>query len=381
MKYRSFGKTGKSVSALGFGTMRFPTSTNRQQDVIEKDSIKLLRRAVDAGINYFDTAYAYHGGRSETVLGKALSKGYRDKVFIADKFPSWLLKERSDFNRILAEQLKRLKTDRIDFYLMHALNKHYWENIKKTGILIDAEKAKQDGLIGHIGFSFHDDLETFQKIIDEYPEWEFCQIQYNYMDVDTQAGTAGLEYAAGKDLGLVIMEPLRGGQLTSAAPEPVAQAWESLPNPGSGAERALRFIWDRQEVSVVLSGMSSMEQLEENITLAEASQSCVLSEEERKMYTRVKELYSSLQPIPCTQCKYCQPCPQKVRIPDILTLYNESIMYNSLQESQRQYNFVIQAKNRADRCVECGQCEDICPQHISIISWLKKTHKALHFPK
>ena len=379
MQYRIFGNTGKKVSVLGFGAMRLPTSSHRQQDVMEKEAIEIIRRAAEAGVNYFDTAYPYHSGRSEVVMGKALTKKYRNEVYIADKFPSWLLKDRSDFDRIFAEQLKRLKTDRIDFYLMHALNDHHWKKIKETGILGELEKAKNDGRIGHIGFSFHDSLEVFKRIIDEYESWEFCQIQYNYMDVEIQAGTAGLEYAAAKNLGIVIMEPLRGGQLASVPPQPVQDAWNARPDGISLVEKALRFIWDREEVSLLLSGMTTMEQLEDNLVIADRARAGQLSEDDKALYDRVRGVFRELQPIPCTQCKYCMPCPSKVQIPDILKLYNESVMYNSLKESRRVYNYVMQPKNRADNCIECGQCEEACPQNIEIMSWLKKAHEKLLF--
>jgi len=379
MQYRTLGKTGKEVSILGFGTMRLPTSTNRQQDVIEKESVELIRRAIESGVNYFDTAYPYHGGRSEGVLGKALSSGYRDKVYIADKFPVWLLRQKSNFQRLFTEQLKRLKTDRIDFYLMHALNSRYWDKVKETGIMEELEKAKDEGLIGHIGFSFHDEADVFKKIIDEYPQWEFCQIQYNYIDVENQAGTWGLEYAASKNLGIVIMEPLRGGQLTAEPPEAIRNIWDTVSDGRSLADRALRFIWDIDTVSVILSGMNSRNQLEENLRLASSVKVNQLTPKDKSVYADVRRKYQELQPIPCTACNYCMPCPSGVHIPEILRLYNERVMYNSSEESQRAYNYVMQSKNRADKCVECGQCEDQCPQGIEIISWLKKAHKELIF--
>jgi len=249
MQYRRFGKLDWKVSALGFGAMRLPVIDKDQSRINEPEAMKMIHYAFDHGVNYIDTAWPYHGGTSEGLVGRALKDGYREKVKLATKLPCWAVQTVQDCERILNTQLERLQTDHIDFYLLHGLNKARWPDMRDMGVLKWAEKAKSDGRIGHLGFSFHDDFEVFQEIIDGYDGWTLCQIQYNYMDTEYQAGTKGLKYAAEKGLAVVIMEPIRGGQLAKNPPESVAELWKTAERQWSPAEWALQWIWNQPEVS------------------------------------------------------------------------------------------------------------------------------------
>jgi len=379
MQYRSFGKLDWKPSALGFGAMRLPTTDKDPANIDEEHATKMIRTAIDAGVNYVDTAWPYHKEQSEPLVGRALQDGYRDKVKLATKMPSWLIKEPADFDKHLDIQLERLQTDRIDFYLLHALNKTYWPNLRDLGVFEWAEKAVAAGRIGHLGFSFHDELALFKEIVDAY-DWTFCQIMYNYMDTRFQAGEEGLKYAAARDLAVVVMEPLRGGSLTQAAPQAVADLWASSPVQRSQADWALQWLWNQPEVSLLLSGMSELKHVQENLESASNSGIGTLTPEEVNLVERVSEAYRTLCPIPCTDCKYCMPCPSGVNIPRIFSIYNDYKMYGDEAMAKQRYNQFMSAENRADNCVECGKCEAACPQQIEIIDWLKKVHEFLHVP-
>ena len=285
MKYRKFGSTGVEGSALGFGCMRLPI--NEDKTINEEQAIAMIRHAIDSGVNYVDTAYPYHQGTSELVVGKALKDGYREKTYLADKLPVWLLEKEEDFDKYLDEQLEKLGTDHIDFYLLHALSRErFEEKVKKLNLTKKMEEAKAAGKIRYLGFSFHDSLDVFKEIVDYYP-WDFCQIQYNYINLNYQAGTEGLKYAAGKGMGVVIMEPLLGGKLANLA-EHVA---EVVPDKKSQVEYALDFLWDKQEVSLLLSGMSAPEQVEQNLEYASRSEIGMVTEEDRQVYAKAKEIF------------------------------------------------------------------------------------------
>ncbi len=376
MQYRRFGTLDWRPSALGFGAMRLPTTDGNSANIDEPEATRMIRAAIDSGVNYVDTAWPYHREQSEPLVGRCLKDGYRDKVKLATKMPSWLIKEEGDFDKHLAIQLERLQTDRVDFYLLHALNKTYWPNLRDLRVFDWAEKAIADGRIGHLGFSFHDDLSLFKEIVDAY-DWTFCQIMYNYMDVDFQAGREGLQYAAAKGLAVVIMEPLRGGSLTQEAPEAVAALWASAATERSQADWALQWLWNQPEVSLCLSGMSTMEQVEENLASASSSGVGTLSKADLALVDRVRDAYRALSPIPCTDCKYCQPCPSGVAIPRVFANYNSAMMYGDHARYRMSYNQFMDAGARADNCVECGRCESVCPQQIEIIDWLKKAHAFL----
>jgi uncharacterized protein len=362
MQYRTLGRTGTRVSALGFGAMRLPTR-GQSQEVDERASIDMLRYAIDQGVNYIDTAYVYHDGNSEIAVGKALRDGYRSKVHVATKSPVWMVKQPSDFDRLLDEQLGRLRTDHIDFYLLHCLQRGSWQSMRSLGAVAWAERARRDGRIGQFGFSFHDGVDVFREIVDDY-DWGFCQIQYNLVNEDVQAGTEGLRYAADKGLGVVIMEPLFGGTLASPPPA-VREIWDA-----SGyrpVDLALRWLWDKPEVSLVLSGMSAMVQVEENIAIAGRSGVGSLSEREHAVVRRVQEQYAQLSPIACTKCGYCLPCPHGVNIPLNFELYNEATLFQgSTVVLCRNLYHGLPESERAAACQACGACEQRCPQGLEI---------------
>lgn len=369
MQYRQFGELNIDVSALGFGAMRLPVIENDYNRIDEDEAIKMIRYAIDNGVNYVDTAWPYHGGSSELLVGKALKDGYRQKTYLATKLPTWLLKEREDMDKYLNEQLKKLQTDHIDFYLLHALDKGKWENLKRLDVFSWVDKVKSEGKIKYIGFSFHDDYPVFQEIVDYYDKWDFCQIQYNYMDIDVQAGEKGLKYAASKGLGVVIMEPIRGGRLAGNPPKPVMDLWNTAGNKRTPADWALQWIWNQPEVSVVLSGMSTFEQVKQNIESASNSGINKLTQQEVVLVEKVRNKYKELSPVACTGCNYCMPCPNGVNIPRNFELYNEAHMYGTFEVNRRDYENLKDAK--AASCVECGACESVCPQHLTIIDYLK----------
>ena len=376
MQYRSFGRLDWQPSALGFGAMRLPVLDGDSAKIDEALATRMIRTAIDAGVNYVDTAWTYHEEQSEPFIGRCLQDGYRDKVKVATKMPSWLIKERADFDKHLTTQLERLQTDRIDFYLLHTLNKTFWPNLRDLDVFKWAEGAIKDGRIGHLGFSFHDELPLFKEIVDAY-DWTFCQIMYNYMYIEFQAGREGLHYAAAKDLAVVIMEPLRGGSLTARPPDDVAAIWDESPTKRSQVDWALQWLWNQPEVSLVLSGMTAMEHVEENLDIAARSGVGSLGAEDLAVIDRVRDAYRKLSPIPCTDCKYCQPCPSGVDIPGVFATYNNAIIYNDHDRHRVIYTQYMEAEKKADNCVECGQCEEACPQQIEIIDWLKKAHAFL----
>ncbi|HOQ06918.1 MAG TPA: aldo/keto reductase [Clostridiales bacterium] len=383
MKYRPFGKLDFKVSALGFGAMRLPTRQiqgpgNRfDSSIDEPEAIRMIRHAIDMGVNYIDTAYGYHGGQSEILVGKALGDGYRSRTALATKSPVWLIKEPADFDRLLDEQLGKLQTDYIDFYLLHSLNGHAWENtILKHNLLDRMEAARKAGKIKYMGFSFHGDYDSFVKIADGFDKWDFCQIQYNYMDIENQAGMKGLKYAASKGLAVVIMEPLLGGRLANP-PKDVRAIMEEADPVRSPAGWALDWLWSQPEVSVVLSGMSTMRQVEENIALADKSEIGKFGRNELDVIEKVRKKYRERTAIPCTGCEYCVPCPNSVAIPRNFSIYNDGVMHDDMEGARLTYNNFFSRENHADNCVRCGACEEKCPQAIAIMDWLEKVDKAL----
>ena len=360
MKYRKFGNLGFEVSALGFGTMRFPLTpgSTGDADVDEQQAIDMMRKAIDGGVNYIDTAYIYHSGNSEKVIAKALRDGYREKVRLADKSPVWMIKSPDDFDRLLKTQLERLETEYIDLYMLHSITRDSWQDILRFGLLEKMEQKKAQGVIGHIGFSFHDDYDVFVKTLDGYDKWEYCMLQMNYAGLEHQATLKGLQLAASRGLGIIVMEPLLGGKLVNLPPAAAAE----LSGEKSPAEWALDYLWGLPEVGVVVSGMSSEEQVAQNLEYAARSSVGMLSDSEIAMLMRVAEKYRDNTLIPCTECGYCLPCPAGIRIPSILEAYNRRFTLgfehalNKYQESQ------VSAKE----CTACGECEQNCPQHIKV---------------
>jgi predicted aldo/keto reductase-like oxidoreductase len=367
VQYRTFGRTGWQASVLGFGCMRLPTRGS-YPEIDEPEAIRMIRHAIDHGVNYVDTAWGYHGGNSETVLGKALKGGYRDRVKVATKLPMWELKKKADMDRILGTQLERLGVEQIDLYLLHSLGKKHWETALALQTLPWAERAIADGRIGCLGFSFHDELDVFKQIVDGYDGWSFCQIMYNYLFEQKQAGTEGLRYAAARGLPVVVMEPLFGGNLVSG-PEAVLELWGSAESKRSPADWALQWLWSKPEVTVVLSGMSEFRQVEENLRSAEAARPGRLTPRELELVGQVRDTYERLRPIPCTSCNYCMPCPSGVNIPQNLSLYNTAVMFNQFERQRSEYRN-MKAEERASACTQCLQCEEKCPQKIKISEWM-----------
>jgi predicted aldo/keto reductase-like oxidoreductase len=365
MKYRSFGKLNWKVSALGFGAMRLPTVCNDAAKINEPEAIRMIRYAIDHGVNYVDTAYPYHGGNSETLVGKALEDGYRENVKLATKMPTWLVNSQQDMDKYLEEQLKRLKTD-VDFYLLHGLNKERWQKLQAQDVIGWAEKKIDEGKFRYLGFSFHDEYDVFKNIIDGYQNWTLCQIQYNYADAEYQAGTRGLRYAASKGLAVVVMEPVAGGRLAMKPPKPIQELWVGLRVKRTQAELALLWVWNRPEVSVALSGMSTMEQVKENVRTASHSGIDKLTGEELSLINQVALKYKEAGFIGCTACRYCLPCPEGVNITDIIAFYNEFYVKNMSDEVKAKYWEHITPESQAKRCVACGKCEELCPQRLSI---------------
>ncbi|OFW61649.1 MAG: aldo/keto reductase [Actinobacteria bacterium RBG_16_64_13] len=384
MLYRPFGRTGEQVSALGFGAMRLPVVDGHRDRIDVPLATQMLHYAIENGVNYVDTAFPYHGaafdapGNSEPFLGKALAGGYRERVLLATKLPVWLTESRADMDRLLDGQLERLRTDHIDCYLLHGLNGKMWPKMAELGVAEFLEAAKADGRIRYAGFSYHDEAPAFAPIVDGYA-WDFCQIQYNYMDVNFQAGAAGLAYAAEKGLAVIVMEPLKGGRLAGRAPADVQALWDTAPVARSHVEWALDFIWDDPRVSSLLSGMSDMEQVVENVELAGRGRVGLLSPEEHTLIGRVREAFRTRTAVDCTECRYCLPCPQKIEIPLVFLAVNNAALFEDLESERIGYDFGVKAgfTAPATACVECGQCEDACPQKIKIIEELAKAASIL----
>ena len=376
MQYREIGKTGDQVSILGYGCMRFPKANGK---IDEERTRKQIISAIEQGVNYFDTAYIYPN--SETVLGNILADGYREKVMIASKIPPFMVHSRKDMDTVLETQLKRLQTSYIDYYLVHSITtKEGWDRMKHLGVLDFLEKAKAAGKIRRIGFSYHGEGHDFKDIVHDYP-WDFCQIQYNYMDENAQAGKEGLHYAASKGLGVVVMEPLRGGLLAGNMPPKIEKIWSDAGIGGTPAEWALRWVWNHPEVSVVLSGMNQEDQIEENICIAESVLPNSLSEVETKCIDQVKAALREKLKIGCTGCGYCMPCPAGVNIPVCFSYYNDKWIYED-KSVGFQYMGMLGGMDGgnpafASRCKDCGKCERHCPQSLPIREHLKEVSKEM----
>jgi predicted aldo/keto reductase-like oxidoreductase len=354
--------------------MRLPT-IGGHDSIDYREATKMVRWAIDHGVNYLDTAYPYHGGNSERFLGEALKDGYRDKVRLATKLRADFVETADDFDRIFNEQMERLQTEYVDFYLMHGLNQSRWHMLRDLGVMEWAEGIRAQGRIKHLGFSFHDSFEVFQEIIGAYDDWTLCQVQYNYMDIHEQAGTRGVQYAASQGLAVVVMEPVRGGRLANP-PLQIQALWDDAPVQRTPAEWALQWVWNQPEVSVALSGMSTMGQVTENVASASVSGPSTLTEEELALIARVRETYEELCPVPCTQCRYCMPCPNGVNIPRIFAIFNEGRMYNQIEDARRSYSRLPE-EQQASACIQCRQCEEQCPQQILISEWMEDVHRVL----
>lgn len=370
MENRKMEKLGAETSLLGFGCMRFPTTTEGKID--EARAEKMLDMAYEAGVNYFDTAYPYHDGASEPFVGRVLNKYDRDTYYLATKLPVWLLEKEEDVERIFNEQLERLQKDYVDFYLLHALDKERWEKIKELKVVETCEQLQKEGKIKNLGFSFHDDYDVFEEILTSR-NWDFCQIQYNYMDTEEQAGDKG--YALTEKLGvpLVIMEPIRGGSLAGFS-EDIEDIFHALDKEKSIASYALRWVASHPNVKVVLSGMSTEEQAADNLKTFAHFQP--LSEAESATIEQVVKTLRSRVKNGCTGCAYCMPCPAGVNIPRNFKLWNQYHVYQKYESVKFGWEGLAQ-KERAESCIKCGKCETVCPQHLSIRENLERVQKDL----
>jgi len=383
MLYRRIPKNNDELSILGFGCMRLPVTKEGQID--ETRATKQVRDAIDQGVNYLDTAWPYHAGESENFLGRALTDGYRQKVKIATKLPSWLVNKREEMDDFLNAQLEKLRTDCIDYYLIHNLSGDMWDHLDKLGVQDFLNNARKDGRISNVGFSFHGKLDDFKRIVDAYP-WELCLIQYNFLDTQNQAGIAGLKYASSKDLGIIIMEPLRGGNLGLPQPPPaIAPILEKAKIKRTPAEWSLRWIWNHPEVTVVLSGMNEESHIKENMAVADQAYPNSLTTEELDLVDQMSKKYQKIMKVACTGCRYCIPCPSEVDIPTCFEIYNKLHMFGNVDEGKFMYaarmSGLITAKpGYASQCIECGECLEKCPQSIEIPDFLDKVAQELEGP-
>ena len=375
MLYRKMPKNGDKLSILGFGAMRLPVKQDGSID--EAKATQMVHHAIDNGVNYVDTAWPYHMGESELFLGRVLAEGYREKVKLATKQPQWMVKSRKDMDRFLNKQLEKLNTDHIDYYLIHSVVGSSWNNIRDLGVTDFLDSAKDDGRIVNAGFSYHGNAEDFKAVVDGY-DWDLCQIQYNFLDENIQAGRKGLEYAASRGLGVVIMEPLRGGNLADPIPAEIIDIWNEADVKRSPVEWALRWVWNHPGVTVVLSGMTEPYQVEENLKIAEEDLTGSLRTKDLELIERVAEKYRELMKINCTGCRYCMPCPRGVDIPACFETYNNLYMFGEKDRLMIMYAAKLGGilrgadKNFASQCTQCGQCLDVCPQQLAIPDLLAK---------
>ncbi len=389
MQFRKFEKLGWDVSALGFGAMRFQTKKVGDKDVIDEEiAIPLIRKSIDKGINYVDTAWPYHNETSEIIVGKALKDGYREKVKLVSKSPLWLVQSVKDFENYFNQQLIKLQTDYLDVYLLHGMNEARWKQVQELKILDKMVQLKKEGKIRAIGFSFHDSTDLFKRIIDGF-DWDVVQIQFNYVDVQYQAGTEGLEYASKKGIPVIVMEPLRGGRLVSEN-ENLKKIVENYSPKQSLADWALRFVWNFPAVKVVLSGMNSLKMVEENIQTAETAKENSLNQNDFKVIQQLRETFNKYTRIPCTYCSYCMPCPSGVNIPENFNLLNSKSW--SPQNSFYHLAYTWLAKDEeslkgspnngnASMCTKCNVCLEKCPQNINIPNELDKIYNIFELKK
>lgn len=372
MLYREIPKNGDKLSVLGFGAMRLPLKGRK---IDEKRAAAQIYSAIDQGVNYVDTAAPYHGGKSESFLGKILSEnGYRQKIKLATKLPHWTARTKADMDELLDKQLKKLRTDHIDYYLIHALNGLTWEKAKQKGVIDFLDGALATGKILNAGFSFHGAGEDFNPIVDDY-DWTFCLIQYNFLDTKNQAGTAGMKYAASKDMAVMAMEPLRGGNLSKTPPKAVQEIWDQSEHRRTPAEWSFRWILNHPEIKVVLSGMNEETHIRENLRIASEAHPNSLSKDDLKRVRDAARAYRKLMKVSCTGCQYCMPCPSGVNIPTCFECYNTFHTFSEKQRAKFVYlgrNGLLSGKlSLASECNECGECVEKCPQGIPIPEVLK----------
>ena len=374
MLYRKLSKTGIDLSVLGFGCMRLPTIDHKPEKIDNPKAAQLLHYAIDHGVNFVDTAYFYHAavfgqrGESEPFVGEALSGGWRGKVHLATKMPLFQLRQKEQMDTYFKEQLVRLQTDYLDFYLLHGLNGEMWDKMRELGVREFLDKKKSEGKIRFPAFSFHGKAEDFIRICNEY-DWTYAQIQYNYMDIDFQAGYKGLKYAADKGIGIVVMEPLKGGKLANKLPAEMMSVFNASVIKRSPAEWALRYVWNEPGVSSLLSGMNSMEQLMENIRIADEGLPNSLDRDEILIFDTLRNAMGTRIKADCTECRYCMPCASGVDIPGVLAALNNATIWS---DSNPWLTGYVQIGGKAGKCTECRECEEVCPQELPISTLMKE---------
>lgn len=368
MKY--FDLNGEKISRLGFGCMRFKTIDGDNGKIDKKASSKDILEAIDKGLTYIDTAYPYHDGKSEKFIGEFLEENkLRDKIKLTTKLPCWLVKERGDFYKLLNEQLENLRTDHLDFYLLHSLDVKRFRQVVELGVLDFLTEIKEKGIVKHVGFSFHDEYPAFEEIIKAY-DWDFCQIQLNYLDVNYQAGLKGYELAKEMGIPVVIMEPVKGGRLANP-PEEVRDLLKDFTDL-SPAQEALKFPLSLDNVMTVLSGMNDIDQVRENLEMASTTDYNSLTKEDEDFYEKARAIYKSRERIGCTACEYCLPCTVDINIPKVFGLWNKAFLYDEEEKSKKEYQDYLKEGVSPTECIECGKCEGICPQNLEIIKGLKE---------
>lgn len=363
MHYRTIRKSGEKIPTLGLGCMRLERTPDGKID--EGAAITMVRHAIRSGVSYIDSAWIYHDGDNEAVGGKALEGGWKENAFLVTKLPSWEVTSREEMDEYLTKQLHRLGTDYLDAYFLHPLSKDRWDNLVSLGVINFFNQAKKDGKIRYAGFSFHDTFEAFQEIIDAY-DWDLCQIQYNYLDEECQAGTKGLKYASSRNVSVIVMEPLRGGLLSKDLPTKAIRLLDAAPVQWTPSEWGLRWVWDNPDVTGVLSGMTSEGQLEENCRTAEISMPYSLSPYEHAVVQQVRHVFNEAIHVPCTRCGYCMPCPSGVNIPECLAQLKNTSISGDVEYARFFYDGLLIESGYASLCVQCGACEERCPQNIRI---------------
>lgn len=373
MKY--FDLNGEKISRLGFGCMRFKTIDDDNGKIDKKASSKNILEAIDKGLTYIDTAYPYHDGESEKFIGEFLEENkLRDKIKLTTKLPCWLVKESDDFYKLLNEQLDNLRTDHLDFYLLHSLDVKRFRQVVELGVLDFLTEIKEKGIVKHVGFSFHDEYPAFEEIIKAY-DWDFCQIQLNYLDVNYQAGLKGYELAKEMGIPVVIMEPVKGGRLANP-PEELRDLLKDFTDL-SPAQEALKFPLSLDNVMTVLSGMNDINQVRENLEMASTTDYNSLTKEDENFYEKAREVYKNRERIGCTACEYCLPCTVEINIPKVFGLWNKAYLYDEADKSRKEYKDYLEESVSPSECIECGKCEGICPQNLEIIKGLKEANEYL----
>ncbi|WP_296880364.1 aldo/keto reductase [uncultured Methanobrevibacter sp.] len=379
MIYNELGKSNLKVSRLGFGTMRLPTK-NSNDEIIEDEASEMLTYGIENGINIIDTAYPYHSatldgsGNSETFVGKFLKENsYREDILLSTKSPSWAIEKKEDFNYYLDEQLKKLQTDYIDIYLLHSLTVPDWEKVKNLDVLDFLDDCLSSGTVKHVGFSSHIEVDYLIEILDEYPKWEVVMTQMNYLDEYYQSGIMGLDYLKEVNVGSMIMEPLRGGRLVQNIPPEIQDLWNGAEVKRTPVEWALQYLWNRNDVDCVFSGMTSLEQVKENVKIASCED--IISENDQELIREVARTYRTFLGNSCTRCGYCMPCPHGVDIINCLTEYNIAHMMNDPKASAMQYFSLIDDDSRADSCIQCMECIPYCTQMLNIPEELQKVYE------